>query len=803
MKPRLTSLLMTAAAAIAFNCLAYGAIRNGGMAGFAAPARNASISDQTSRTVATPDAAEAASSPNVLTPEATSVAPRILYSPSEADDPVYRDAIASFTGGVVDYFDARVDTPLPALLATYDCVYTWANGPYFDRNLFGNRLADYVDAGGRVILGVFCTFTAGNSLGGRIMTPGYSPVTSPAGNNHFLNSDYARDGTTCIYQGVTYHREYFRDVLVVQGDGLVAGHYQDGEIAQAYQPDFSVIYTNGTGAIQLGGSSDYWGRLIANASQCAPPGPPPPRPTLYACNGAGQLFTIDVTTGQGTLVGNLPVLASGQGASEIEYGLLADRAWLQMKDGTYFDWAFDVSTGAAIGNPVSNLRSFTGLEFVGNTLYGTSIPGQCPAPAGPRLLYAPSEFDDPAYRAAIAAVTGGVVDYFNASLGTPLPSQLATYDCVYTWTNGAYFNRALFGDRLADFVDAGGKVILGVFCTYTSGNSLGGRIMTPGYSPVTSPAGTNHFSTSFWDHTGAPCIHQGVQSYGHFYRDVLVAQGGGVISGRYVDGEVAHAYRADFRVIYSNGTGAVQIGGASGDWARLVGNASFCNTGDQVSDLRTLDPQTGGSVFLGATGLGPITGLAYDAEGDVMYGITGCAGASSRLVTVDRQTGEAQDIGATGFEAGSIEFGPDGNLYGGGTGFDGGKLHRINKESGASVVVGVTGFGNVAGLTLVEQPSAGMPEAAPSALALRVDGFRPNPAARDFKVSFSLLDRGPVTVELIDIAGRRVLTREMGSLGAGSHVVNLGEKTDLPAGIYVVRIAQGTLSQSAKVCVLR
>ena len=201
---------------------------------------------------------------NVLSSAATSAGMRILYAPSEADDAAYRAAIAAITGGTVDYFDARVATPDLALLQQYECVHTWANSAYADTVAFGNNLADFVDGGGSAVLGVFSTYTTGNFLSGRIMTPGYSPVVSPSGTNHFTFSSYAGDGTTVIYKGVTAFGSVYRDFLTLQGNGIKDGSYLDGEIAHAYRPDFRVIYSNGGGAVPLGGTGD-WPRLIANA----------------------------------------------------------------------------------------------------------------------------------------------------------------------------------------------------------------------------------------------------------------------------------------------------------------------------------------------------------------------------------------------------------------------------------------------------------------------------------------------------------------------------------------------------------
>jgi hypothetical protein len=195
----------------------------------------------------------------------------MLYAPSENDDPAFRTAVSALIGGPVDYFDARVGTPSLSLLHNYDCVHTWVNYAYNDKVAFGNNLADYADAGGRVILGVFSTYTLGNSLSGRIMNPGYSPVFSPGGNNHFTSSAYAGDGTL-FHSGVTTYSIGFRDILAIQGGGLIDAHYLDGEIAVAYRPDLGVIYVNGSGASQLSPSGD-WNQLLANTCLVQVPEP--------------------------------------------------------------------------------------------------------------------------------------------------------------------------------------------------------------------------------------------------------------------------------------------------------------------------------------------------------------------------------------------------------------------------------------------------------------------------------------------------------------------------------------------------
>lgn len=198
----------------------------------------------------------------------------ILYCPSEADDATYRAAISAAAGGVVvDYFDARVATPSLALLAGYDAAHTWANFAYLAEAEIGNNLAYFNAGGGDVALGVFCTYTTGNNLSGRIMGRDMCPVISPLGTNHFTSSNYIGDGSTCLTSGVTTATaSTYRDFLINQGAGVTDGHYGDAEIFGAYRSVSpagwgEVSYLNGAGAFQLGGTG-AWGQAMANGCTC-------------------------------------------------------------------------------------------------------------------------------------------------------------------------------------------------------------------------------------------------------------------------------------------------------------------------------------------------------------------------------------------------------------------------------------------------------------------------------------------------------------------------------------------------------
>jgi len=132
----------------------------------------------------------------------------------------------------VDWFDARGAIPALDFLLTYDVVIVYCNYTYLDNVALGDRMADYVDAGGRVILSVANWFTGGTYpwyISGRILTAGYSPFLS-AGENHYSTSCLgAYQATHPLMQGVSALCEYYRDrVSLAPGAQLIAS-YADGE----------------------------------------------------------------------------------------------------------------------------------------------------------------------------------------------------------------------------------------------------------------------------------------------------------------------------------------------------------------------------------------------------------------------------------------------------------------------------------------------------------------------------------------------------------------------------------------------
>jgi hypothetical protein len=88
-------------------------------------------------------------------------------------------------------------------------------------------------------------------------------------------------------------------------------------------------------------------------------------------------------------------------------------------------------------------------------------------------------------------------------------------------------------------------------------------------------------------------------------------------------------------------------------------------------------------------------------------------------------------------------------------------------------------------------------------LDFALSGAYPNPSAGKLRVAFTLPGGQPAVLEAFDVTGRRIAVREVGSLGAGRHVVELASGKPIVAGVYVLRLTQGGRSLTTKVAVMR
>jgi len=98
---------------------------------------------------------------------------------------------------------------------------------------------------------------------------------------------------------------------------------------------------------------------------------------LYGCSNTGRLFTIDLITGAGTHVCDLPTYPD-PGATEIEFDEVSGLAYVQARDGIFSGQLFDILSCSAMGALVpTNDLVLNGLEYVNGVLYGTATPYSC------------------------------------------------------------------------------------------------------------------------------------------------------------------------------------------------------------------------------------------------------------------------------------------------------------------------------------------------------------------------------------------------------------------------------------------
>jgi hypothetical protein len=148
----------------------------------------------------------------------------------------------------------------------------------------------------------------------------------------------------------------------------------------------------------------------------------------------------------------------------------------------------------------------------------------------------------------------------------PELSYLNAYDCVVTWSNFPFryasndeYYADDWGDRLAEYVDAGGAVIICTFC-FTDERALAGDIFGEGYSPLTNNGVWNHMTWSDFDipEPGSRTeledeLYTDVDKLGCGWRDHCSLESwAGDEHFSYLDGEYAFAYSQENKVAAIN-----------------------------------------------------------------------------------------------------------------------------------------------------------------------------------------------------------------------------------------------------------
>ena len=150
-----------------------------------------------------------------------------------------------------------------------------------------------------------------------------------------------------------------------------------------------------------------------------------------------------------------------------------------------------VVTGVGQGEARIIARHSSAEGILDVTVSGTAPSGPLRANSNGKVLFIHADCCGVSYVGAnVAAQSGGALTTANmaetsmGSIPTPL-STLLQYGAVFVWTNSTPSNPVAWGDRLKEYVDAGGKVVMAVYA-FTNINDpweLQGGIMEPGYSP--------------------------------------------------------------------------------------------------------------------------------------------------------------------------------------------------------------------------------------------------------------------------------------------------------------------------------
>ncbi|MFZ5981417.1 MAG: T9SS type A sorting domain-containing protein [Candidatus Zixiibacteriota bacterium] len=92
------------------------------------------------------------------------------------------------------------------------------------------------------------------------------------------------------------------------------------------------------------------------------------------------------------------------------------------------------------------------------------------------------------------------------------------------------------------------------------------------------------------------------------------------------------------------------------------------------------------------------------------------------------------------------------------------------------------------------------PDGLPGSFALYQN--YPNPFNPTTTISFDLVSRATVSLQIYDITGRVVEERKLGSLGAGNHDIEF-DASGLASGVYLYRLATASYSQTKKMVLVK
>lgn len=219
----------------------------------------------------------------------------------------------------------------------------------------------------------------------------------------------------------------------------------------------------------------------------------------------------------------------------------------------------------------------------------------------------------------------GTVDAFDGGLSIPTLATLQNYDAVLIFSDsGGFASPTLMGDVLADYIDAGGGVVDGVFSA-SPGLPIQGRWGTGGYALVTS-SGQTQFVQEFLGPVldpGHPTM-QGVTSFdggpdSFQYANPIVTAAGTLIA-QWSDGVTPlvvagnNGQQVSLGFFPPNSNCRSSFWNASTDGALLMVNSLQFVSKMQLAGTAFVAGQPATLTISGSTAFGA-TGIAYSVAG--------------------------------------------------------------------------------------------------------------------------------------------------------------------------------------------
>lgn len=529
-----------------------------------------------------------------------------------------------------------------------------------------------------------------------------------------------------------------------------------------------------------------------------------------------------VTTGGGNLVTLL-----GQGAAGVGNGTFA--APVNVATGALpvcvalldvnADGILDAVVGAQDDNTL-RLHLGLGAGGVGSGAFGATatLAALTFAPTG----IAVGDFDEDGIQDLVVAGGSPSLAHYRGlgSAGVPNGTFAAPADIAAGGITRGVLVHDFNADGIADLAVTGGGLRI-VFGNGASGNGDGTFTLGPNYTTSSAP---NHIATGDIDGDGITDL-------------VVCNTGSNSISyfrGQGASGVPDGTFAATVNLPSGTGPNAVQVA----DWdddgrpdLAFAGN----NTGHATGVLLNLGGGTFEPVQLfptGATNPGSVVAQDFNEDGtpdlfacnrtaqSVTRQQASCGGLLSSAITVTSPNGGELWNGGTehtltwikgpGVMTVDVQLSTNGGtdwrtLASGliGTSFSWSATGPTTTQARIRVVDSHSAqFADAsdADFTLYDESVLDVTDEAPRLALL---GAWPNPARRDLTVALALPTAGGAgTLELLDLAGRRVAMRDLSGLPAGRHQVPLLEGQTVAPGVYLVRLLRAGEMRSMKVAVL-